>query len=83
MYPDFKEFLSTFNAHRVKYLIVGATPYSASVVSFSASAREPVAVDILPDIDGVDFDWGTSPSPNLRRTVDPVYELWLRPYRHR
>ena len=23
MYPDFKELLSIFNAHRVKYLIVG------------------------------------------------------------
>ena len=72
-------------------------------------------MDILPEIDGVDFDraWekrvegvidtatgltayfisdsdlmaakiaAGRPQDNLRRTVDPVYELWLRPYRHR
>ncbi len=29
MYPDFKELLSAFNAHRVKYLVVGA--YAVSI----------------------------------------------------
>ena len=100
MYPDFKEFLSIFNAHRVKYLIVGGYAVSfhaqpratkdldllikpnaenakavyAALAKFGAPlegltpkdfsergkffriGREPVAVDILPEIDGVDFD---------------------------
>jgi hypothetical protein len=100
MYPDFKELLSIFNAHGVKYLIVGGYAVSfhaqprvtkdidllikpdadnakavyASLAEFGAPlegltpetfrergkffrmGREPVAVDILPEIDGVDFD---------------------------
>ena len=101
MYPDFKEFLSILNAHRVKYLIVGGYAVSfhaqpratkdldllikpnaenakavyAALATFGVPAlegltpndfsehgkffrigREPVAVDILPEIDGVDFD---------------------------
>jgi hypothetical protein len=100
MYPDFKELLSIFNAHRVKYLVVGgyavsfhaqprvtkdidllikADPENAKAVyaalakfgapmegltpkdfsernKFFRLGREPVAVDILPEIDGVDFD---------------------------
>src|ERR1700693_5742548 len=100
MYPDFKELLSAFNAHNVKYLIVGAYAVSlhaqpratkdpdilfrpdaenakstyaalaqfgaplegltladfAAPGSFFRMGREPVAVDILSDIPGVDFD---------------------------
>ena len=100
MFPDFKELLSVFNAHSVKYLIVGgyavsfyaqpratkdidlfvqAEPANARAVyaalstfgapldnisvedlaaprNFIRFGREPVAVDILPGIDGVDFD---------------------------
>src|ERR1019366_4890718 len=100
MYPDFKELLSVFNAHSVKYLIVGGYAVSfhaqpratkdidlfikadaanakatyAALASFGAPldnirveeladphnfirfGREPRAVDILPGIDGVDFD---------------------------
>jgi hypothetical protein len=100
MYPDFKELLSIFNAHRVKYLVVGGYAVSfhaqprvtkdidllikadaenaktvyAALAKFGAPmegltpkdfsergkffrlGREPVAVDILPEIDGVDFD---------------------------
>jgi hypothetical protein len=83
MYQDFKDLLSAFHAHSVKYLIVGgyAVSYSANakavyaaLVAFGAPladisvddlvdsrqftrlGREPVAVDILPGIDGVDFD---------------------------
>jgi hypothetical protein len=100
MFPDFKELLASFNAHNVKYLIVGgyavsfhaqpratkdldlwikADPENAQAVyaalaSFGAPmdhfaardledprkfirfGREPIAVDILPSIDGVDFD---------------------------
>ncbi len=100
MYPDFKELLSVFNAHGVKYLVVGAYAVSihaqpratkdldilikadaenaaavyralaqfgapleglserdfAEVGSFFRIGREPVAVDILSDIPGVDFD---------------------------
>jgi hypothetical protein len=100
MYPDFKELLSIFNAHSVRYLIVGGYAVSfhaqpratkdldilirpdnenakavyAALAKFGAPlegfapedfsvrgkflrmGREPVAVDILPEIDGVDFD---------------------------
>ena len=100
MYPDFKELLSVLNAHRVKYLVIGA--YAVSIHAqpratkdldilvkadaenaervFSALAqfgaplegltpadfaepgpffrmgREPVGVDILTTIPGVEFD---------------------------
>ncbi len=100
MFDDFKELLSAFNAHGVKYLIVGgyavsfhaqpratkdldlfikADPVNAKATydalgSFGAPligisvkdladsrkfvrfGNEPVAVDILPGIDGVNFD---------------------------
>ena len=100
MYPDFKEPLSVFNTHGVKYLIVGGYAVSlhaqpratkdidilvkpdaenANAVymalaefgaplegltpddfadrgSFFRMGREPVAVDILSEIQGVDFD---------------------------
>ena len=100
MYQDFKDLLSGFHAHSVKYLIVGGYAVSfhgqpratkdidifiqadpanakaayAALVAFGAPlegitvddladphqflrfGREPVAVDILPGIDGVDFD---------------------------
>ena len=96
MYPDFKEHLSIFDAHRVKYLIVGGYAVSfhaqprvtkdidllnkpdaetskavyAALAKFGANGstnpydlsesvklfllgREPIAVDILPEIDGI------------------------------
>jgi hypothetical protein len=100
MYKDFKDLLSSFHAHGVKYLIVGgyavsfhaqpratkdidlfirADPdnakavyaalaaFGAPIKSISADdlanplqflrfGREPLAVDIMPGIDGVDFD---------------------------
>jgi predicted nucleotidyltransferase len=100
MYQDFKDLLSAFHAHGVKYLIVGgyavsfhgqpratkdidlfikADPtnaqaayaaqiaFGAPLADFSVDdladprqfirfGREPVAIDILPGIDGVDFD---------------------------
>ena len=100
MYSDFKELLSVFNAHSVKYLIVGGYAVSfhaqprvtkdidilvepdaenakatyAALAEFGAPleglvpgdfaergaffrlGREPVAVDILSEIPGVDFD---------------------------
>ena len=100
MFNDFKELLSFFNAHSVKYLIVGGHAVSfhaqpratkdldifikadplnakaayAALASFGAPlsditeadlanpdkflrfGREPVAIDILPGIDGVNFD---------------------------
>jgi len=100
MFQDYKDLLSAFNAHRVKYLIVGgyavsfhAQPRATKVIdlfikadapnakatytalsSFGAPlenlrvddladphnfirfGREPRAVDILPGIDGVDFN---------------------------
>jgi|WetSurMetagenome_2_1015567.scaffolds.fasta_scaffold1089238_1 hypothetical protein len=100
MYQDFKDLLSAFHAHGVKYLIVGGYAVSfyaqpratkdidlfikadpanakaayAALAAFGAPlteitvndlsdprqfvrfGREPAAVDILPGIDGVDFD---------------------------
>lgn len=100
MFQDFKDLLSAFRAHSVKYLIVGGYAVSfhaqpratkdldlfikadeanakatyAALASFGAPldninvedlaspsnfirfGLEPVAVDILPGIDGVDFD---------------------------
>ncbi len=100
MFQDYKDLLSAFNAHGVKYLIVGgyavsfhaqpratkdidlfvkadaanATAIYAALAAFGAPlqdfrvedltepnnfihfGREPRAVDILPGIDGVDFD---------------------------
>jgi Nucleotidyltransferase of unknown function (DUF6036) len=100
MFPDFKELLSIFNAHGVRYLIVGGYAVSfhaqpratkdidlliqpeagnakavfAALTEFGAPmegmvpddfaqrgkffrmGREPIAVDILPEIAGVDFD---------------------------
>ena len=100
MFEDFLELLSAFNAHNVRYLIVGgyavsfhAQPrvtkdidililpeaenakavyealasFGAPLVGISVSdfsdrkkffriGREPVAVDILPEIEGVDLD---------------------------
>ena len=100
MYPDFKELLSVLNAHRVKYLVVGAYAVSvhaqpratkdldiwiqpdlenakavyAALREFGAPleglaigdfvergpffhmGREPVAVDILTEIAGVEFN---------------------------
>src|SRR5450759_4926601 len=100
MFQDFNELLSIFNAHSVKYLVVGGYAVSfpaqaratrdidllikpdadnakavhAALAKFGAPmegltpgdftqpgkffrmGREPVAVDILTEIDGVDFD---------------------------
>jgi len=100
MFDDFKELLSAFNAHRVKYLIVGGYAVSfhaqprvtkdldlfvkaepanaraayAALTSFGAPldaitvndladpkkfirfGQPPIAVDILPNVDGVDFE---------------------------
>lgn len=100
MFDDFKELLSFFNAHNVKYLVVGGHAVSfyaqpratkdldifikadpdnakatyAALASFGAPlssiaesdladprkfirfGQEPIAVDILPGIDGVSFD---------------------------
>lgn len=100
MYPGFKELLSVLNAHRVKYLVVGAYAVSihaqpratkdldiliqadannaqkvfaalaelgapleelsatdfAEHGSFFRTGREPVGVDILTEIPGIDFD---------------------------
>ena len=100
MFQDFKDLLSSFNAHHVKYLVVGGYAVSfhaqprttkdidlfvkadlenaravyAALTAFGAPVsginigdlqdpakfirfgREPVAIDILLHIDGVDFD---------------------------
>ena len=113
MYPDFRELLSAFNAHDVKYLVVGAYAVSlhaqpratkdidilvktgasnaaalfaalakfgapleglspadfAESGSFFRMGREPIAVDILSEIPGIDFDvaW----EHRVQHTVDP------------
>ena len=48
MYPDFKELLSTLNAHKVKYLIVGGY-----AVGFHAQPRATKDLDILIQPDGI------------------------------
>jgi len=117
MHSDFKELLSAFSAHRVKYLVVGAyavgvhaqpratkdldilvkrDPENAMALyaalaqfgaplegltphnlvergSFFRMGREPLAVDILSEIAGVEFDGAWE-----RRTeavIDPVSGL--------
>src|SRR6266700_1697945 len=113
MFDDFKELLSIFNAHGVKYLIVGGYAVSfhaqpratkdidlliqpdaenakavyAALAKFGAPlegltaedfadrgkffrmGREPVMIDILPEIDGIDFDraW----DKRVAATIDP------------
>jgi hypothetical protein len=42
MYPDFKELLSTFNVHKVKYMIVGGY-----AVGFHSQPRATKDLDIL------------------------------------
>ncbi len=49
MYPDFKELLSQFNAHKVKYLVVGGY-----AVSFHAQPRATKDLDILIKADAAD-----------------------------
>jgi hypothetical protein len=44
MYPDFKELLSVFNAHNVRYLIVGGY-----AVSLHAQPRATKDLDVLID----------------------------------
>jgi Nucleotidyl transferase of unknown function (DUF2204) len=113
MYQDFKDLLSAFNVHGVKYLIVGGYAVSfhaqpratkdmdlfvkadhanakavlAALASLGAAldnvsaedlvdprnfirfGREPVAVDILPGVDGVDFD--TAWEGRIEGVIDP------------
>ena len=51
MYPDFKELFAVFNAHGVKYLIVGGY-----AVSFHAQPRATKDIDLLikPDDDNAE-----------------------------
>lgn len=117
MYPDFKELLSVFNAHGVKYLNVGGYAVSfhaqpratkdieilvkadaanakavyaaltefgaplkdltaesfAETASFFRIGREPVAVDLMTEIPGVDFDaaW----ERRVEGAIDPARSL--------
>ena len=89
MFPDFKELLASFNAHNVKYLIVGgyavsfhAQPRATKDLDlwhledprkFIRFGREPIAVEILPSIDGVDFDeaWAR----RVDAVIDPEHGL--------
>ncbi|HMD85616.1 MAG TPA: nucleotidyltransferase [Terriglobia bacterium] len=117
MYPDFKEFLSVLNAHRVKYLVVGAYAVSihaqpratkdldilvkadaanaqalfAALAQFGAPlegltaadfaepgpflrmGREPVAVDLLTAIPGVEFD--SAWERRVEGVIDPASGL--------
>jgi Nucleotidyltransferase of unknown function (DUF6036) len=114
VYPDFKELLSVLNAHRVKYLVVGAYAVSihaqpratkdldvlikadaknakamfAALAEFGAPlqgltaadfaepgpffrmGRAPIAVDILTEIPGVDFD--TAWKRRVEGVIDPT-----------
>jgi hypothetical protein len=117
MYPDLKELLSALNAHRVKYLIVGAyavaihaqpratkdldilieadadnakalfaalTQFGAPLQGLTSAdfaeqgpffrmGREPVGVDILTAIPGVEF--GAAWPQRVEEVVDPVSGL--------
>lgn len=117
MFDDFKELLSAFNAHSVKYLIVGGYAVSyhaqpratkdldifikadpanadatfAALASFGAPldgiskedladprkfirfGQPPIAIDILPGIDGVDFDQAWE--RRIEGLIDPVIGL--------
>jgi len=117
MYPDFKELLSVLNAHRVKYLVVGAYAVSihaqpratkdldilvkadaanaqavfAALAQFGAPlegltaadfaepgpflrmGREPVAVDLLTAIPGVEFD--SAWERRVEEVIDPASGL--------
>ena len=48
MFPDFKELLSAFNAHSVKYLIVGGY-----AVSFHAQPMATKNLDLMPMTDRI------------------------------
>jgi Nucleotidyl transferase of unknown function (DUF2204) len=117
MYPDFKELLRVFNAHGVKYLIVGGYAVSlhaqpratkdidilvkpnaenaqatyaalakfgapleglapedfAEPGSFFRMGHEPVAVDLLSEIPGVDFD--SAWEKRVDAVIDPASGL--------
>jgi hypothetical protein len=125
MFDDFKELLSLFNAHSVKYLIVGGYAVSlhaqpratkdlglfikadqanakaiyAALASFGAPiesiniedlsdpgkfirfGREPVAVDILPSLDGVVFDEAWKGAWNAPSTLPVALLLFSYPRR--
>jgi hypothetical protein len=65
MYPDFKELLSALNAHRVKYLVVGAY-----AVSIHAQPRATKDMDIL-----VKPDAEKTRRPPMRRWRNSAYRL--------
>jgi len=59
MYPDFKELLSVLNAHRVKYLVVGAYAVSAH-----AQPRATKDLDIQVKADAENAKRFSRPWPN-------------------
>jgi hypothetical protein len=117
MYPDYKELLSVFNAHQVKYLVVGAYAVSvhaqpratkdldilikadaenaeavfAALAEFGAPlsgltaadfaeagpffrmGREPVVVDILTAIPGIEFE--SAWQRRVEDVIDPASRL--------
>ena len=117
MFQDFKELLSSFNVHNVKYLVVGGFAVSfhaqprftkdldlfikadaenanavfAALASFGAAltgitvddlanpekffrfGNEPIAIDVLPGIDGVDFD--SAWERRIEGIIDPQTDL--------
>src|SRR6185369_16212282 len=59
MYQDYKDLLSAFHAHGVKYLIVGGSDSSGRVRrpdQLLSLGSDPRGFDILTDLPGVDFD---------------------------
>ncbi len=68
MFEDFKELLSIFNAHSVKYLIVGGY-----AVSLHAQPRATKGIDLLikPDAENAKAVYGALAkfgAPEIRRT---------------
>lgn len=75
-YPDFEEFIASLNAHRVRYLIVGA-----HAVAFHARPRATKDIDILIDPTPanakrahaaiIDFLGADAPGITVDKLVDP------------
>jgi hypothetical protein len=75
-FPDFEEFIASLNAHRVRYLIVGAY-----AVGFHARPRATKDIDVLVDRTGVNarrvraclvsFLGGPAPNITLAKLQNP------------
>lgn len=63
-FEDYKDMLQLFNKYKVKYLVVGAYAMGNYGYSRHTLDIEPMRIDILTDIDGVDFSEAWSNKTN-------------------